>query len=65
MSQDQSADRADYDPLWITGKALERHFDPEKGPCSSSPGYSGTRRMTALGDRRRGFPRHPAGKHPD
>jgi hypothetical protein len=26
MSQIQTVDREDYDPSWITGKALERHF---------------------------------------
>lgn len=26
MSQDLTSDGGDYDPFWITGKALERHF---------------------------------------
>jgi len=30
MSQIQTADRDDYDPSWITGKALERHFSMQE-----------------------------------
>ncbi|MGA7501269.1 MAG: hypothetical protein WBX00_31435 [Isosphaeraceae bacterium] len=30
MSQNQTVNRDDYDPSWITGKALERHFSMQE-----------------------------------
>ncbi|HKI21702.1 MAG TPA: hypothetical protein VKA15_27675, partial [Isosphaeraceae bacterium] len=30
MSQNQTVNRDDYDPSWITGQALERHFSMQE-----------------------------------
>jgi DNA-binding MltR family transcriptional regulator len=30
MSQTETIDRDDYDPCWITGKALDRHFSRQE-----------------------------------